>query len=82
MPLTAEIKINGTPIKTIWIGRLEPLRGENKNHTYRTVVIDGPLPEHLAVPEDGTLFRHRYSDGAAECVRRAIVALQEMGELP
>ena len=82
MPLTAEIKINGNLIMTIWVGRLEMLQGENKNHTYRTVVVDGPLPECFAPPEDGTLFRHRYSDGAAECARRAIVALQEMGELP
>ena len=82
MPLTAEIKINGNLIMTIWVGRLEVLRSENDSHLYATETLTSPDAArwmNATVVADSPTFYHRYSDGAAVCVKKAIETLNLCG---
>lgn len=80
MPLSVEIKINGSVIETVWIGRLEALRGQNETHEYITGVGTESLEAWNmpgVVVNDIPRFTHNYADGARECVRLALAALQD-----
>lgn len=78
MPLSVDIKINGHIIETVWIGRLESLKGADDEHTYACGVGRQYL-EAWNLPgttlEELPTFTHKYSDGARECVRKALEAL-------
>lgn len=80
MPLSVDIKINDRTIETVWIGRLERLKSHTDEHEY-IVGIGTKYREAWNMPDvsDGDLprFYHTYSDGARECVRKALNALWE-----
>jgi hypothetical protein len=67
MPLNVSIAINGRPLESITIGRIELFKGKNRWHEY-IVQVDGE-------PEAYATFSHLYSDGAQTCVRKALDAL-------
>lgn len=75
MPLHATIRINETPIKTITVARLERLRAKDRWYNYVCTTTD----------DDGTVvtaqFQHQYSQGAEECLRRALEALATAREV-
>lgn len=80
MPLSVEIKINGDLIETLWIGRLEELKSASDEHEYLVGVGTQDRPAwHMPDTGLGDLprFYHTYSDGARECVRKALNALWE-----
>jgi hypothetical protein len=64
VPLNVTIAINGDPIRTLRISRLETLGAKDRVYPYLAQTGD------LSVT-----FVHCYSDGAEECVRRALEAL-------
>lgn len=78
MPLSVDIKINGRVIETVWIGRLEALKGVDEVHEYACGVGTQHL-EAWNLPgvkiEDLARFTHNYRDGARECVRKALDTL-------
>lgn len=67
MPLYADIRINAEKIGEVWIGREEKLRAKNRNYHYQARAMDGTTAH----------FIHNYSDGAEECLRKALNALAE-----
>lgn len=69
MPISVEVNINGQPIETLYIGRLELFQGPEEWHSY--VVTS----EKLGWRGDA-MFYHKYSDGALTCVRKAIEAFE------
>ena len=64
MPLNVTLAINDQTIQHLRISRMERLRSKSRVYPY-IVQTEG-----MTVP-----FTHRYSDGAEECVRRALEAL-------
>lgn len=70
MPLYVNLAINDKTIQRLKISRLENLKSKNRLYPYRV--------ESEAVVRESANFTHRYSDGAEECVRRALEALATM----
>lgn len=68
MPLSVEVKINGTLIGNLHIGRAEFLADHQQVSTYlvsgSSTFSDGRVAE----------FKHKYSDGALVCVQKALEA--------
>jgi len=80
MPLNVDIQVNSHQIETVWIARMEDFAGEDEEHQY--VVAVGikhiePWNQKGFKKEDLVPFTHVYSDGARECVRKALNALHE-----
>lgn len=67
MPLNVTLAINDKPIQRIVISRLAKLKAKDAWYPYRV--------QSEAVVRETAFFNHRYSDGAEECVRRALDAL-------
>lgn len=74
MPLHVKLSINNQVIDRIHIARMEPLGDHDAVYKYR--VVEGNMAHELIRYEEGTLFEHRYSDGAHRCVERALEALR------
>jgi hypothetical protein len=70
VPLSVEIKINGREIETLHIGRTEDLWSNNQVSDY--LVSTDPRFES----EDTKPFKHKYSEGAVTCVRKALEAYE------
>lgn len=74
MPLFVELAINDKPIQNIRISRQEKLRAKDRWYTYVvTSAKEGGSHESAT-------FQHQYSQGAEECVRRALEALASARE--
>lgn len=95
MPIQVYIEVNGKPIETIHIARDNGLPKENAvndylvirrealdgtSHTSRT--YDPTLPRFSEWVNDGLLFKHRYGDGLAVCVEKALHALNNKEDEP
>lgn len=80
MPLNVDIQVNSHQIETVWIGRMEHFGGPEAEHQYVAAVgikhIE-PWNQKDFKKEDLVPFTHVYSDGARECVRKALNALHE-----
>lgn len=83
MPLRIRIDINGQPISTYWIGRVEGKAYPDEINTY--VIGEGTEDRppwdridwrEAAYGDVLTKFEHRYGDGAEVCVRKGLEALE------
>lgn len=77
MPLHIEARINERRIGVLHIGRVEELRDQHTEYTYKVVL--GITPDEPVEWGTGITFTHRYSDGAWVCVAKAVDALREAG---
>jgi hypothetical protein len=68
MPLTVDLSVNGRRIDSLVIARLEKLKEHDREYTYQVTDGNGAF----------TLFTHVYSDGARECVRKALESLERL----
>lgn len=93
MPIHVEVKINHESIGTIHIGRTDQLLTPDQTSGY-LVTTNAEMADALTVGDiaygnidymvdwkGGIPFSHKYSDGALVCVRKAIEALEEAGDV-
>lgn len=77
MPLTVTIDLNGRTLEQYHIGRIDGGAHSDDVNTYS--VVTGRKPLWTVTTQDwysGVTFTHRYGDGAAECVRKALEAVR------
>jgi hypothetical protein len=80
MATQVEMRVNGSIIQTLHIGRIEGTEDKHSLNTYIAVVRrPGEQPDWYA--DDATEFQHRYGDGIEELVRKALNAIHEAEEL-
>lgn len=92
MPIQVYIEVNGEPVRTVYIARVEGRTNDlDTVNVYEATVTDGPVRRfrdgrrYTDAPtvkdwEAGVTFQHRYGDGVGVCVAKALEALHQKQE--
>jgi len=84
MPIQVYIEVNGRPIETLHIGRIEGSANPESLNTYSAVVrtsdtrrLPGGRQYTIDYPsnnewDNGFIFQHKYEDGIEACIAKAL----------
>lgn len=80
MAVQVEMRVNGSIIKVLHIGRVEGTEDKHSVNTYLAGIrLAGEQPDWYS--DDMVEFRHRYGDGIVELTRRALNAINDARDL-
>jgi hypothetical protein len=80
VPTQVEMRVNGSIIQTLHVGRIEGTEDKHSINTYVAVIRrPGEQPDWYA--DDAVEFQHQYGNGIVELTRRALNAIKENNEL-
>ena len=80
MAVQVEMRVNGSIIKVLHIGRIEGTEDKHSVNTY-LAGFRRPGEQEDWYADDMTEFTHRYGDGIEELVRKALNSIKENEEL-
>lgn len=76
VPTQVEMRVNGSIIQTLHIGRIEGTEDKHSINTYVAVIRrPGEQPDWYA--DDAVEFEHQYGNGIVELTRRALNAIRD-----
>jgi len=80
MAVQVEMRVNGSIIKVLHIGRIEGTEDKHSINTYIAAFRrPGDQPDWYA--DDVIEFQHRYGDGIEELTRKALNTIKEQEEV-